>query len=76
MNWNIRFSRNLVLNFQNELGLFHIVLEEKPQKFSLTVLESKNLLKLQDLDLDSQVSQFEWTLLNGRGKISKLSVRY
>ena len=69
MSWNIGFSRNLVLKLQNKLGLFHIVLQEKFQKFSLTVLESQNLPKLQDLDTESQISQFEWTLHNGRRKI-------
>ena len=69
MSWNIGFSRNLVLKLQNKLGLFHIVLQEKSQKFSLTVLESQKLPKLQDLDTESQISQFEWTLHNGRRKI-------
>ena len=69
MSWNIGFSRNLVLKLQNKLGLFHIVLKEKSQKLSLTVLESQNLPKLQDLDTESQISQFEWTLHNGRRKI-------
>ena len=69
MSWNIGFSRNLVLKLQNKLGLFHIVLQEKSQKLSLTFLESQNLPKLQDLDIESQISQFEWTLHNGRRKI-------
>ena len=69
MSWNIGFSRNLVLKLQNKLGLFHIVLQEKSQKFSLTVLESQNLPKLQNLDTESQISQFEWTLHNGKRKI-------
>ena len=43
MIWNIGFSRNLVLKLQNKLGLFHIILQEKSQKFSLTVLESQNV---------------------------------
>ena len=68
MSLNIGFSRNLVLKLQNKLGIFHIVLQEKSQKFSLTVLESQNLPKLQDLDTESQISQFEWTLHNGRRK--------
>ena len=62
MSWNIGFSRNLVFKLQNKLGFFHIVLQEKSQKFSLTVLESQKLPKLHDLDTESQISQFEWTL--------------
>ena len=65
----IGFSRNLILRFHNKLGLFHIVLEEKSQKFSLTIIEPQNLPNLQSLDKDSQISHFEWTLHNGRRNI-------
>ena len=51
------------------MGFFHIVLQEKSQKCSLTVLESQILPKLQDLDTESQISQFEWTLHIGRRKV-------
>ena len=71
MSLNIGFSRNLILRLQNKLGLFHIVLEEKSQKISLTIIESQNLPNLQNLDVDSQISHFEWTLHNGRRKIHK-----
>ena len=37
------------------MGLFLIVLEEDSQKILLTVLESENLPKLQDLDTESQI---------------------
>ena len=69
MSWNIGFSRNLVLKLENKFGLFHIVLQEKSQNFSLTVLESQNLPKLENLDTESKISQFEWTLHNGRRKV-------
>ena len=62
MSWNIGFSRNLLLKLHNKLGLFHIVLEEKFQKISLTIIESQNLPNLQNLDVDSQISHFEWIL--------------
>ena len=39
MSWNIGFSRNSILRLHNKLGLFHIVLEEKSQKTSLTIIE-------------------------------------
>ena len=51
------------------MGLFPIVLEEKSQKNSLTYIESQNLPNLQNLDVDSQISHFEWTLHSGRRKI-------
>ena len=53
------------------MGLFHIVQEEKSQKISLTIIESQNLPNLQNLDVDSQISHFEWTLHNGRRNDSK-----
>ena len=68
MSWNIGFSRNLLLKLHNKLGLFQIVLEEKSQKISLTIIESQILPNLQNLDVDSQISHFEWILHNGRRK--------
>ena len=55
--------------FTEKLGLFPIVLEGKSQKNSLTYIESQNLPNLQNLDVDSQISHFEWTLHSGRRKI-------
>ena len=53
MSWNIGFPRNLILRLHNKLGLFHIVLKEKSQKTSLTIIEPQNLPNLQNLDVDS-----------------------
>ena len=66
MSWNIGFSRNLLLKLHNKMGFFHTFLDEKSQKVSLTIIESQNLPNLQNLDVDSQISHFEWTLHNGR----------
>ena len=63
------FLRNLLLKLHNKLGLFHSLLEKKSQKRSLTIMKSQNLPNLQNLDVDSQISHFEWTLHNGRKKI-------
>ena len=41
------------------LGLSHIVSQKKSRKISLKVLESQTLPKLQDLDTDPQISNFE-----------------
>ena len=51
---------------------FSYRLQEKSQKLSLTVVESQNLQKLQDLDTESQISQFDWALQNGRRKVKIL----
>ena len=69
MSWNIGNSRNLYLNMKNKLGLYHVVLSDQDQKFSLTILEAQNLPKLKNLDIDSQISSFEWTLHNGRRRV-------
>ena len=51
------------------MRLFHIVLEKNSQKISLTIIESQNLPNLQNSDINSQISHFEWILHNGRRKI-------
>ena len=71
MSWNIAFSRNLLLKLHKKLGFFHTVLEEKSQKISLTIIEPQNLPNLQNLEVDSQISHFEWTLYTGRRKNHK-----
>ena len=68
MSWNVGFSRNSIFKLQNKLGFFHIVLQEKPQKIPLTIIESHNLSNLLILDLDLQLFHFVWTLHNGRRK--------
>ena len=69
MSWNIGNSRNLYLNMKNKLGLYHVVLSNQDQKLSLTILEAQNLPNLKNLDIDSQISSFEWTLHNGRRRV-------
>ena len=55
MSWNIGFSRNLLLKLHNKLGLFHIVLEEKSQKMSLTIIESQNFVYSREFEIDQKV---------------------
>ena len=69
MSWNIDFSKKLFLKLHNKLGLFYVVLQEKSRKISLTIIESQNLPNLQNLNVDSQILHFEWTLHNGRKKV-------
>ena len=66
MSWNIGFSRNLVLNLQKKLGLFHIVSQKKSLNFSITVSESQILSNLQDLNTKSLIFLYEGTLHNER----------
>ena len=59
-------SINLISKFQNKCGSFHIVFQERSQKFLLTILEFQSLPKLQILDSESQISQVKLSLYNGR----------
>ena len=65
------FFKILNLKFHNKLVFFHIFLDEKSQRFSLTIIESQKLPNLQNFDVDSQITKFEWTLHNGRRKIHR-----
>ena len=67
--WNNGFSRFLILKLHINLGLFLFVLEENSEKISIKFIKSQKLPNLQNLDVDSQISHFEWTLHNGRRKI-------
>ena len=60
MSWSIGFFQA-----SQKMGYFHFILQEKSQKISLTVLESQILPNLQNLDINYQISNFEWTLHNG-----------
>ena len=71
MSWNIGFSK-FVLKLQKNWDFFISSCKKIPRKFSLTVLESQNLPKMQDLDTESQIPQFEWTLHNRRRKVFQI----
>ena len=69
MSWNIGNLFNLFLGLKDKLGIYHVFLKKEEQKLFLTILESQNLPKLGEIDKKSQISNFEWTLHNGRRKI-------
>ena len=69
MSWDIGFLGNSILKFTQFFALFHIFLEEKSHKIPLTIIKSQNLPNWQNLDVDSQISHFDWTLHNGRRDI-------
>ena len=63
------FFRKLNCKIHTILALFHIFIEEKSHKIPLTIIKYQNLPNLQNLDVDSQISHFEWTLHNSRRDI-------
>lgn len=69
MSWYIGNSRNLYLSLKNNLGLYHVVLKENSQKLFLTITELQCLPVLNNLDIEEQISEYKWTLYNGRRKV-------
>ena len=46
MSWNIGFSKNLLLKFDNKLGLFHMFLQEKYLKIFANCYRITKITKL------------------------------
>ena len=61
-------SCNLTIYPQNHFS-FSIGVEQYELEYWFFKKFTQNLSKLQNLDVDSQISHFEWTLHNGRRKI-------
>lgn len=69
MSWNIGSTKNIFLGLGNKYGIYHVYLKDTEEKFTLTLIEYTSLPKLEHLDVESQISEFEWVLFNGRRKI-------
>ena len=71
MSWNIGDNRNLFLKLKTKLGLYHLELRSKdcPEKITLTLVETQQLLDIEKTDSKDEVSCFKWTIYNGRRKI-------
>ena len=58
MSWNIGDNRNLFLKLKTKLGLFHVELKSKasPEKTTLTLVETQQLLDIEKVDSKDQFS--------------------
>ena len=65
MSWNIGCSRNIFLNLRDKSKVFHVRLHHELKRYSYTVLEALNFPNLDNLDVESQFSEFKWVIHNG-----------
>ena len=70
MNWDIGCSRNIFLSHRKKSKVFHVRLHYELKRYSDIVLESQNFPKLENLDIESQISEFKWVIHNGLRRTS------
>ena len=70
MSWDIGCSRNIFLSLRDISKVFHVRLHYEHKRYSYTVLEARSFPKLEDLDIESQVSVFKWVFHNGLRRTS------
>ena len=59
MNWDIGCSRNIFLSLRDKSKVFCVILHYEFNRYSYTVLEAQNFPKLENLDIESQMSEFK-----------------
>ena len=72
MSWDIGCSRNIFLSLRDKSNVFHVRLHYELKRYSYTVLEAQNLPKLENLNIDTQISEFKWVIHNGLRRTSLL----
>ena len=65
MSWDIGCSRNIFLSLRDKSKVFHLRLHYELKRYSYTVLEAQNFPKLENFDIESQISKFKWVFHNG-----------
>ena len=73
MRWDIGCSRNIFLSLRDKSKVFHVRLQHELKRYSYTVLEAQNFPKLDNLDVESQISEFKWVIHNG---LSRTTLTY
>ena len=70
MNRNIGDNRNLFLKLKTKLGLYHVELRSKdsPEKFTLTLVENRQLPDIEKADPEDEISCLNGTIYNGKKK--------
>ena len=72
MSWNIGENRNLFLKLKTKLGLYQVVLTTpkiSPKKFTLTLIEMRQLPESEKVDSENEISCLKWTICNGRRRV-------
>ena len=70
MSWDIGCSRNIFLSLRVKSKVFHVRLHYEFKRYSYTVLEAQNFPKLENLDIESQISEYKWVIHNGLRRTS------
>ena len=65
MSWDIGCSRNIFLSLRDKPKVFHVRVHYELKRYSYTVLEAQIFPKLENLDIESQISEFDWVIHNG-----------
>ena len=55
---------------QRQPKVFHVRLHYELKRYCYTVLEAQNFPKLENLDIESQISEFKWVFYNGLRRTS------
>ena len=72
MNWNIGDNSNLFLKLKSKLGLYHVVLttpKTSLEKLKLTVVEMQQLLDIEKIDSEKELSRLKRIIYNGKRKV-------
>ena len=70
MSWDIGCSRNIFLSLRDKSKVFHVRLHYELKRYSYTVLEAQNFPKIENLDIESQISEFKCVIHNGFSRTS------
>ena len=72
MNWNIGENRNLFLELESKLRLYHVEVttpKTSPDRITLTLVEMQQLPEIEKVDSKNEISCLKWTIHNGSGKV-------
>ena len=65
MSWVIGCSRNVFWSLRDKSKVFHVRIHYELKRYSYAVLEAQNFPKLENLDIESHISEFKWVIHNG-----------
>ena len=76
MSWDIGCSRKIFLSLRDESKIFHVRLLYELNRYSYAVPEAQNFHKLENVDIESQISDFKWVIHNGLRRTSLIYCSY
>ena len=70
MSWDFVCSRNIFLSLKVKSMVFHVRLHYELKRYSYTGLEAQYFPKLENLDIESPISDFKWVIHKGLRRTS------